>query len=403
MANHPPRQRLLRAGGTLSVVIARIPAAAVAALALALLLAACSSQGKPGPAPSPAQAVAPSVDEVANRGRYGVGVTTLDLVDPSRPTLPNREAPGSPDRRMAVEVWYPAAATATAPEQRDAALDRSGAPYPLIIFAHGFSSSRRQSASYMQQLASHGYVVAAPDFPQTRIDTPGGARISAVLDQPADVSFVIDEMLKRDAASDGAFAGAIDENRIGMTGHSLGGLTAMLVAYGPFRDPRVKAVAPISPVGCLLPAEIAAGVSVPAMIIGGSRERIVDPASIRAAYEAASPPRYYAQIIGADHVRFADLDVTDEQLGDVVSTASRGDVAGEAIKVAQAIGGDAAACLQRTDETDELISGERQRELLRTVATPFFDAYLRDDPGAMRFLLETLPKLDGIRFESVPK
>jgi hypothetical protein len=55
---------------------------------------------------------------------------------------------------------------------------------------------------------------------------------------------------------------------------------------------------------------------------------------------------------------------------------------------------------ERTDENDELVSGDRQRQLLRAVATPFFDAYLRGDRDALRFLQETLPAAEGIRFES---
>lgn len=341
-----------------------------------------------------------TVEQAASAGPHGVGVTTLQIVDTTRVTAPNRDDPGAPERRMVVEVWYPAAATAAAPEQRDAALDQSGGPYPLIIFAHGFSAFRTQSPSYTRHLASHGYIVASADFPQSRIGTPGGPRISAVLDQPADVSFVIDEMLKRAAATDGAFAGAIDEDRIGMTGHSLGGLTTMLTAYGAMRDARIKAFAPISPVGCFLPAGFGANASVPMMVIGGTRERILDPASIRAAYEGAGPPKYYVQIIGADHIRFADFDTTDEQLGDIVAQTSRGDLVGDAIKVAQATGANVAKCLERTTSTDELITGARQRELLRTAATPFFDAYLRGDQSAFRFLRETLPALAGIRVES---
>ena len=62
--------------------------------------------------------------------------------------------------------------------------------------------------------------------------------------------------------------------------------------------------------------------------------------------------------------------------------------------------GTTASCLQQSDEPDAPIAGARQRELLRTAAAPFFDAYLRDDAGAVRFLRETLPTVDGIRFET---
>ena len=46
------------------------------------------------------------------------------------------------------------------------------------------------------------------------------------------------ELIARDAEAGWALAGAIDLERIGMTGHSLGGLTTMLVTYGVSRDDR---------------------------------------------------------------------------------------------------------------------------------------------------------------------
>lgn len=337
---------------------------------------------------------------MAGRGQFGVGVTTLTLVDTSRPTIENRGAPAQPDRKMDVEVWFPAKAAAM-PEDRDAPFDRSGGPYPLIIFAHGLSAFARQSVQYTTALASHGYIVVAPGFPQSRIGTPGGPRLAAVLDQPADVTFVIDEMLKLSRTPDGEFAGAIDEGRIGMTGHSLGGLTTMLTAHGAGRDDRIKAIAPISPVGCLLGPGPVSDASIPTMVIGGSIERIVEPATVRRMYDAVRAPKYDVEIIGADHTRFADVDITDSQLGpDIVSKVTGGDLAADGLKIAAATGADAAACLVHSDPTDAPITGERQRALLRTVATPFFDAYLKGEPGALRFLAETLPTLGGIHFKS---
>lgn len=335
---------------------------------------------------------------MANRGQFGVGVTTLSMVDASRPTAASGGAPAQQERKLDVEVWYPA--TAATAEDRGAAFDRSGAPYPLIIFAHGLSAFARQSVEYTTQLASHGYVVAAPAFPQSRIDAPGGPRLAAVLDQPADVSFVIDQLLKLNRATDGMFAGGIDEDRIGMTGHSLGGLTTMLMAHGPQRDARIKAIAPISPVGCLLGGSLVGDASVPTMLIGGSIERIVEPATTRRVYDDARPPRYYAEIVGADHARFADIDITDAQLGGgIVSRVAGGDVVTDGLKIASVTGANAADCLVHNAPADQPITGERQRQLLRTVATPFFDAYLKGDAGAMRFLTETLPALDAIRFK----
>src|SRR5438067_1291512 len=91
--------------------------------------AACSSDHSASPTATPAPL--PSVEAMAGHGQYGVGVTTLHMVDTARPTAANRDAPAQPDRTMDVEVWYPAA-TARTPEDRDVALDRSSGPYPLI-------------------------------------------------------------------------------------------------------------------------------------------------------------------------------------------------------------------------------------------------------------------------------
>lgn len=373
-------------------------------LAGAVVGAACSGGGTPSPAVSPTAALDAGrmAEAYAARGPHPVGVATVEFVDTTRGTQANRDAPARPERRLTVEVWYPAAAPASGEaEVRDAPLE--GGPYPLVLFAHGFSSFRRQSATFAQHLASHGYVVASPDFPESNIAAPGGPRIRALLDQPRDITFVLDELIARNAEPGWPLAGGIDAARIGVTGHSLGGMTAMLAGFGPERDPRVRAVVPISPSGCVLPPESVAGASAPAMVIGGSRELIVDPASIHDAYERAGVPRYYVEIAGADHTRFSDFDITDEQIGDFVSDASDGNLLDDAMALTDAYDADIGGCDESAVRLDDaLIPGDRQRELLRTVATPFLDAYLREDASALRFLREALPSLAGVRVEMEP-
>lgn len=338
-----------------------------------------------------------TVAEAASRGSYGVGVTTLELADVSR-TAANGAFAGSAERTLVTEVWYPAAASADK-EVADAPSDPSGGPYPLIIFGHGFSSFRRQSASYAQHLASHGYVVAAPDFPGSYFGAAGGPTLSAVLDQPADVSFVIDETLRLNAEEGGTLAGMIDGERIGVTGHSLGGLTAMLTAYGDRRDERVDAILPISPPACMLPENLAEDGGVPIMVVGGSAEIIVPPPWIHYAYEIAATPKYFVGIIGGDHIRFADFDTPDYALPDVVDQLSGGNTEDDILAITRTVGGDVTVCVEGEDGQDDLIAGNRQRELLRTAALPFFDAYLKDDVAAQAFLDQTLAVLEGIQFE----
>jgi dienelactone hydrolase len=357
---------------------------AVAAAVLTLTLVACASGGGD---PEPTATATPvAIESYADAGPHAVGVATLELVDASRPIAPNGEFAGAPERVITVELWYPAAGSAV-DEQRDAAVDRG--PYPLIIFAHGFTGTRIQSAQYTRHLASHGYIVAAPDFPGSFGGAGGGPRLRAVIDQPADVSFVIDELLIRNEEPEGLLAGSIDAERIGMTGHSLGGLTTMMTTFGPLADERIDAVLPISPPGCFFGDDFAGASTTPVMVLGGSEELIVDPSSIRRAYDVANRPRYFVELNGADHIKFADVDLNDRDVGgsDIVTRIAGDTLVADAVAIAESVGGSAGPCVTRDGpKGKEYITGDRQRELLRLFGAVFFDAHLRGNEGAFALL-----------------
>lgn len=74
------------------------------------------------------------------------------------------------------------------------------------------------------------------------------------LDRPRDVSFLIDQIALGSVPMPPGFQAQIDTARVGHTGHSAGAYTSMALAgavypYGSFRDPRIVAIAPISPQG----------------------------------------------------------------------------------------------------------------------------------------------------------
>jgi predicted dienelactone hydrolase len=310
----------------------------------------------------------------------------LALVDTSRPPNPHRDVEGSDERRLVVEVWYPADASAEAPEARDVALARGGAPYPLIVFAHGFMSFRHQSAAYTQHLASHGYVVASPDFPLTHGGAPGGATFLDLENQPGDVSFVIDELLARSADETSPFAGAIDGDAVGVTGHSFGAFTTILTTYGEYRDERVDAALPISGSGCMLSEEQVGDTAVPVLVLAGSEDLFIAASASRAAYARANPPRYWVNLFGGNHIRFTDLDLDDAGILETL------------------FGGNTLRCEGDPEPGvgAETLTLERQQELLRAFATPFFDAYLKGSAEAKRFLQKQLaPDLgdDVVEFE----
>jgi len=154
-------------------------------------------------------------------------------VDSHRPTNANGDFPGSDQRELVSRVWYPS--------------ENAQAPYPLVVYSHGFSSERNGGAYLAQQLASEGYVVIAADYPLTHRNAPGGPYVVDVVNQPGDVSFLIDSMLAHNRDSNHPLAGMIDPERIGVAGISLGGLTSTLAAFHPqIGDPRIKAALSIA-------------------------------------------------------------------------------------------------------------------------------------------------------------
>lgn len=207
---------------------------------LVLTLAACSGSSAPD-APDPAQ-----------WGPYPVGVTRIELYDAAR------------DRGMRTQIWYPAAESARGQEPashasflppelasladnvsfdihsvRDAAVAEDG-PWPLVLFSHGSGGIRFQNSYECEHLASHGYIVVAPDHQgNTYFDAPAPQE-ELVTARPLDLLFVLDEVLALSDDPDSRFAGWIDsEMPVGANGMSFGAFTA-IVAAG--MDDRIAAV-----------------------------------------------------------------------------------------------------------------------------------------------------------------
>ena len=175
---------------------------------------------------------APSVAAAA--GSTLVATTTMTLVDTSRSTPPWDAMPGKPSRTLVTTIWYPARASGS--------VAASGGPYPLIVFAHGLGGSPQQYQQLLTAWAAAGYVVAAPLFPLSSSQTPGGPDGGDIGNQPGDMSFVIDQVLSASAAANGPLSGQVDPNDIGAAGHSNGAITTLgLVANSCCRDARVKA------------------------------------------------------------------------------------------------------------------------------------------------------------------
>lgn len=173
-------------------------------------------------------------------------------------------------------------------------IPESGTSAPLIVFGHGMWGHPRKFTRLFARWVEAGYVVAAPAFPHTNDENPPPYLIEDVVNQPADVSFVLGELLAR---------GLGDGERVGVGGYSLGAETALAVGLHPrYADPRVRAVVAVA--GGLFHPDFAADVlrPLPLLLIHGTEDTKKD--RLREAlkvYEAAQGPKDFVTIEGAGH------------------------------------------------------------------------------------------------------
>ena len=206
-------------------------------------------------------------------------------------------------------MWYPAQQRPVEwlrPGPRP--LARPACPAPVVIYSHGFMSFRGNGAYLAEYLASHGYIVAAANFPLTYLGTAGGPRFIDVLNQPGDVSFIIDSLLAWSNTVEHRFADCIDPQRIGVAGLSLGGMTTTLLAFHPqFRDSRIRAAISIAgPVG-IFGKQFFSAPAPPFMMIAGDIDAMVDYSQNAAQLRTWVPGATRVTVRGGSHTGFTGI------------------------------------------------------------------------------------------------
>lgn len=246
-------------------------------------------------------------------GPYPVGVTRIELYDAER------------DRILLTEIWYPAdesvrgeppapaesylppelaflAANATIPlvAVRDVPL-ANGGPFPLVEFSHGNGGIRFQNTFQMEHLASHGFIVAAPDHPGNTYFSSMGTAAEHAANRPLDMIFLADELtrLSADPASD--FYRWVDASKgFGVTGHSFGAFTTLATAG---MDERFVAALPMALGGPVSEEYFAATLLLLAtedktIGLGGNQ-------GVRDTYTMLRRPKYIGEIVDAGHYSFS--------------------------------------------------------------------------------------------------
>lgn len=275
-------------------------------------------------------------------GPYEAGVTTLSFTDARGVAL-------------TAEVWYPADAEGEpdAYEQipfpstafRDAA--PVAGPWPLVAFSHGNGGLRTQSAFLTERLATHGFVVVAPDHPHnTTLDFDEASLLAVAVARPGDVVAAADEVFARSADGDAVLGGLVQPDRYGMSGHSFGGWTTLAVAGGVVDfdamaafcengggydlcqlgdttgvtvpdapDPRAVAALPMAPAGWYSFGERGLDGVAPSLLLGGTRDESESiEAEIDPLWTRLPAPKRLGVLEGAGHYVFSDVCA----LGDVV-------------------------------------------------------------------------------------
>jgi predicted dienelactone hydrolase len=278
-------------------------APAVLAGIVGMSLASCggsSSSSSSGAASAPSTLVTPT-RRPPPAGPFAVGMLTVVLVDTTRPTAAHADVPTEPDRDLVMTIMYPAVGS-PGPAIPNAPADFEAGPFPLIVFAHGTAGEPADFGALFGKWAAAGFVVAAPEFPLTGEHVQGGSVDADYVNQPADVRFIIDQMLHSPPPG---LDGLVDAGRIGVAGHSLGGITTMGLAFNSCcSDPRIKAVIVMSGA---VPYPYPGGTyfgsvrSPPALFITGSSDQTVPPQSSVSSYNKDRPPKALVTIVGAGH------------------------------------------------------------------------------------------------------
>ena len=212
-------------------------------------------------------------------GPYAIGTRAYELIDTSREEI-YASIPGQP-RRIMVQVWYPAVPpplnSAPAPWLPEAAANApllsgffnlpnfffshvalakthsyndlpvlSGGRYPVLVFSHGWDGFRQQSTYQMEELASRGYIVLAPDYAYGALVTryPNGdvaynnpaalpkdvppdqyeiAARKLVAQWSDDIGYTLDYFAAQNADANSPFYQALNLEKVGAFGHSTGG------------------------------------------------------------------------------------------------------------------------------------------------------------------------------------
>lgn len=257
------------------------------------------------------------------KGNYQVGVRTIELT--------------GTNNNYTTEIWYPAAdeyrgvealdtfkyvdelPAATQEAVRDAKI--TAGKFPLLTYWHGGYGHRREAAANCIFLASHGFVVAAADFPGDHVAHTFGSD-AALRNVPVDESAkarptqaaeIVELLL---TADDETLRSVVDVSAgVGSLGMSLGGFTTLALNSTSDRMKASFAICPMTGTrtmihgikrltGLLRTDDWKSDVST--FFVTGSEDCFVILDDVRDLYARIREPKRMAVLNGAGHIHWAD-------------------------------------------------------------------------------------------------
>jgi dienelactone hydrolase len=234
-------------------------------------------------------------NSILGQSRFEIDKAELEIIDASRATPAMGKFKGDDKRKLGGTIWFPEG-------------DSSG--HPLIIYSHGFGGYHNESRHLTEYLAANGYIVAAVNFPLSNRRSPAGIpQLLDVVNQPEDVSALIDHVLALNSDPSSPFYGRVDPRKIGAMGLSLGGLTTALVSFHPkLRDNRIQAAVMMAPpLEAFSDRFFASNPTVSSLLLSGSMDRVVPESANATQVKARHPNGWFMSLDKGTHLGFANV------------------------------------------------------------------------------------------------
>ncbi len=249
---------------------------------------------------------------------------------------------------------------------------------PLILFSPGLGGTRHNYVYLGRHWAARGYCVVMLQHPgsddtvwrgksplKAMADLRSAASAANFLARIQDVRVVLDQLTQWNRTKGHALFHRMDLARVGMAGHSFGAVTTQAVsgqAFGIlgqiYTDPRIQAAIAMSPSSPRLGSPDAAfgKVRIPWLVMTGTNDtsfNVADAASRQKVYAGLpAGDKYQLVLFNAEHSAFSD----------------------------------------RPLPGDRLARNPNHHKAILAISTAFWDAYLRDDPGAKAWLKGSGPR-----------